>query len=148
MVQRIPPRWSHPSSAGNLHLLVETDDPALVLSDFSRFAEAGFVVALCTGPGRSVGPDDGDLPRPTRCPLVRQGRCELVRRADVVLHDLEAGLGIADRISERYPSKPVVCTDVCHPVPVEQQIRRLRAAACRLPTDRSHRRSPLRLGAG
>lgn len=106
MEQRMPRRtWSSAGLAGRRpRLLVEDDRPALAISDFSLFRDAGLDVAFCSGPG-----DD-----PGACPLLRGQRCALVDRADVVLHGLSSGLGIAAAIRRQHPELPVV---------VEQQRR-------------------------
>lgn len=79
-------------------VLIEDDHPALAISDFSRFEQAGFDVAFCSGPG-----DD-----PAACPLLRGRPCPALAAADVVLHDLEPGLGIAEAIRRQHPGIPVV----------------------------------------
>jgi hypothetical protein len=113
-----------------LRVLIETADPALAISDFSRYAAAGLDVALCAGPdGRTDG-----------CPLVNGHHCELVDAADVVL----SGLGDGDvlrALAAAHGHAPVVvgltptstvpegCIDMPVPCSVEGQIRILRAAA-------------------
>jgi hypothetical protein len=79
------------------YLLIESDDPALAVSDFTAFWEAGFNPAFCAG--RASG-------RP--CSLLESGECELVDRADVVLHRMQQRTGIADAIRESRPELPVV----------------------------------------
>lgn len=79
-------------------LLIEDARPALAVSDFFLFQDAGFDVAFCGGPG-------GD---PRACPLLRGERCLLVDGTDVVLHGLNAGLGVAAAIRREYPELPVV----------------------------------------
>lgn len=100
MEQRMPRRtWSSVGVAGRRpRLLIEDDRPALAISDFSVFHDAGLDVAFCSGPG-----DD-----PGACPLLRGQRCTLVERADVVLHGLSPGLGIAAAIHQQRPDLPVV----------------------------------------
>ena len=100
MKQRVPRRtWSSPGLAGRrLRLLVEDDQPAAAVSDFSLFQDAGFDVAFCSGP-------EGD---PGNCPLLNGRRCMLVDGADVVLHGLDSGLGIASAIRNQRPELPVV----------------------------------------
>lgn len=100
MEQRMPRRtWSSAGLPGRRpRLLVEDDRPALAVSDFSLFRDAGLDVAFCSGPG-----DD-----PGACPLLRGQRCALVDRADVVLHGLSPGLGIAAAIRRQRPELPVV----------------------------------------
>jgi hypothetical protein len=100
MKQRVPRRtWSSPGLAGRRpRLLVEDDQPAAAVSDFSLFQDAGFDVAFCGGP-------EGD---PGDCPLLRGRRCMLVEGADVVLHGLDPGLGVAAAIRNQRPELPVV----------------------------------------
>jgi hypothetical protein len=100
MKQRVPrSTWSSPGLPGRRpRLLVEDGRPAMAISDFSLFRNAGFDVAFCSGPG-------GDL---ADCPLVRGQRCMLVDGADVVLHGLDAGAGVAAAIRRQRPGLPVV----------------------------------------
>ena len=100
MKQRVPRRtWSSPGLAGRRpRLLVEDTRPALAISDFSLFQDAGFDVALCRGPGSDPG----------ACPLLRGQQCMLVAGADVVLHGLDPGLGVAAAIRRHRPELPVV----------------------------------------
>jgi hypothetical protein len=99
MRQRVPSTWRRPEREGHApRLLVESDDPVLAVSDFSMFAEAGFVVAHCAGPAG----------RPEDCPLLRGEDCGLVEDADVVLHRLEPASGVLEAILERHPEVPVV----------------------------------------
>jgi hypothetical protein len=107
MEQRVPRRtWTSPGLTGRRpRLLVEDDRPALAISDFSLFRDAGLDVAFCSGPG-----DD-----PAACPLLSGQRCALVDRADVVLHGLSLGLGIATAIRRQRPELPVVVEQACRP---------------------------------
>ena len=75
MEQRMTKRtWSPASLSGQRpRLLIEDDRPALAISDFSVFRDAGLDVAFCSGPG-----DD-----PGSCPLLRGQRCALVDRAEL-----------------------------------------------------------------
>jgi len=100
MKQRIPRRtWSSPQPSGrHPRLLIEDGHPALAISDFSLFRDAGFDVAFCSGPGDEPG----------ACPLLRGQRCPLVAEADVVLHGLDPALGIAAAIRRQHPELPVV----------------------------------------
>ncbi len=83
MKQRIPGRtWYSASERRRPHLLIEDDHPALEISDFAAFRDAGFDVAFCSGPG-------GD---PKSCPLLGGADCDVLAGADVVLHGLEPGL--------------------------------------------------------
>jgi hypothetical protein len=100
MKQRVPRRaWYSPSGpAHRPRVLVEDDDPALAISDFSLFQDAGFDVAICSGPGRT----------PVACPLLRGQECGVLARADAVLHGLDPALGIAAAIRRRHPEVAVV----------------------------------------
>ena len=62
------------------------------------FHDAGLDVAFCSGPG-----DD-----PGVCPLLLGQRCALVDRADVVLHGLSPGLGVAAAIHRQRRELPLV----------------------------------------
>jgi hypothetical protein len=106
MEQRMPRRtWSSADVDGRRpRLLIEDDRPALAVSDFSLFHDAGLDVAFCSGPG-----DD-----PGACPLLRGQRCALVDRADVVLHGLSPEMGIAAAIRRQRPDLPVVVEQQRH----------------------------------
>ena len=75
MRQRVPRRaWNSPDVTGRRpRLLVEEDHPALAISDFSLFADAGFDVAFCSGPGRASA----------ACPITHGQECPVLARADV-----------------------------------------------------------------
>lgn len=115
MKQRVSTRtWSSPGLARRrLHLLVEDSRPALAISDFSLFQDAGFDIAFCRGPGSDPG----------ACPLLRGQQCMLVAGADVVLHGLDPGLGVAAAIRNHRPGLPVVIEQprqepgIVYPVP-------------------------------
>ena len=99
MRQRVPPRWGSPARPHHVpRLLVEDDDPALAVSDFSRFRQAGFEVAWCSGPAGNA--DD--------CSLLRNGECPLVKGADVVLHGLNPDTRIASAIRTAHPETGLV----------------------------------------
>jgi len=100
MEQRVS-RRSWYSSAGaerRPRLLVEDGRPALEISDFGAFRDAGFDVAFCSGPGVIPG----------SCPLLRGAECEVAAQADVVLHGLGPDSGVAAAIRWWYPELPVV----------------------------------------
>ena len=91
--------WFSPHRPGHRpRLLIEDDRPALAISDFSLFHDAGFDVAFCSGPG-----DD-----PHACPVMSGQECPLLTAADVVLHGLDPALGIAAALRRRHPRLPVV----------------------------------------
>jgi len=99
MRQRVPPRWGSRDRARHVpQLLVEVRDDALALSDFTRFHQAGFEVAWCSGPAG----------RPEDCALLRNEDCRLVRGADVVLHALDPEGGVATAIRARHPGTAIV----------------------------------------
>ena len=92
-------KWLSPQQPGHRpRLLIEDDRPALAISDFSLFHDAGFDVAFCSGPG-----DD-----PHACPVMGGQAGPLLSAADVVLHGLDPALGIAAAIRRRRPRLPVV----------------------------------------
>jgi hypothetical protein len=83
MKQRVPGRtWYSASGHRRPRLLIEDDHPALEISDFAAFRDAGFDVAFCSGPGGA----------PASCPLLGGADCDVLAGADVVLHGLEGGL--------------------------------------------------------
>ena len=96
MKQRVPSRdWYSPGRPGRRpRVLVEDDDPALAISDFALFGQAGFDVAYCSGPGGAAG----------GCPVLRGQRCALLDGADAVLH----GLGLAAAIRRQRPRIAVI----------------------------------------
>lgn len=99
MRQRVPRRaWDASARPGRRpRVLVEDANPALAISDFSAFQQAGFDVAWCSGAGTANG-----------CPLLRGGECEVLAGADVVITGLHDGLAVAAAIRQRYPAKPVL----------------------------------------
>ena len=100
MKQRVPRRtWQAPGRTGrHPRILIEDAHPALEISDFSLFEQAGFDVAYCSGPGDDLA----------ACPLLRGQRCPLVDAADAVLQGLDPALGIAAAIRRQRPGMPVV----------------------------------------
>ena len=100
MKQRIPRRaWNSPAGAAHRpRILIEDDRPALAISDFSLFEQAGFDVGFCSGPG----------PGEAACPLPRGERCPALSGADAVLHGLDPRLGIAEAIRRVRPGTPVI----------------------------------------
>lgn len=95
MVQRPTVRPSR-----RYRLVVETDDPALAISDFTCFQEAGFDVAVCHGP-------DAEHP----CPAATGARCDAVADADVVLNALRdpaAQAVLAKAVRAAAPNVPMV----------------------------------------
>jgi hypothetical protein len=97
MKQRVPGRaWYSAAERRRPRLLIEDDHPALEISDFAAFRDAGFDVAFCSGPGGA----------PESCPLLGGADCDVLAGADVVLHGLEGGL-VAD-IRWWHPELPVI----------------------------------------
>lgn len=88
------------SRGAPLRLVVETNDPALTISDFVCFRQAGFDVTVCHGP-------DGDHP----CPVVTGDTCTALDRADVVLNaldDVDAQRTVVDAVHAAVPDVPMV----------------------------------------
>jgi hypothetical protein len=83
---------------GRPRVLVETADPALLISEHRFLVDAGFDVAVCGGPSED----------PSRCPVLRGEECELVTGAAVVLHALDPDLHIAAGIKAAHPNLPVL----------------------------------------
>jgi hypothetical protein len=99
MKQRVPRRaWYGGGAVHRARILVEDDQPALAISDFSLLGYAGFDVAFCSGPGSDPG----------ACPLLAGCECPVAARADVVLHGLDPRLGIAAAIRRRHPATAVL----------------------------------------
>jgi len=119
------------SARTRLLLFVEEPSPALGVAEFRRFEEAGFDLALCSGPC------EGRV-----CPLKKGGDCRLVDVADLVV----MGPGVAGHrakvaaaIQHTRPGLPIVvqmlrgdsgqCPPACvpsyYPVSVDGQIRSL-----------------------
>jgi hypothetical protein len=106
MKQRVPRRaWNSHGGAGRRpRLLIEDDHPALAISDFSLYEEAGFDIAYCSGPGANAGD----------CPLLQGKDCAVLAGADAVLHGLDPGLGIAEAIQQKHPGITVVVEQYRH----------------------------------
>lgn len=130
MRSRVPRSWGRGRERVHLpYLLVESDDPALAVSDFTAFLEAGFNAAFCAGPASG---------RP--CPLLDGRQCELIDEADVVLHRMPRGAGIAEAVRRTRPDLPVVVVapgsggDLAPTATVEAQTRVLRREVYRAKT--------------
>jgi CheY-like chemotaxis protein len=92
-------QWNGPREPGHRpRVLVEDDHPALAVSDFAAFRQAGFDVAFCSGPGSD----------PDACPLLHGQDCELLASVDAVIHDLDPGLGVCEAIRRLHPGVPVL----------------------------------------
>jgi hypothetical protein len=107
MKQRVSRRtWYSPPSTGRRpRVLIEDSHPALEISDFAAFRDAGFDVAYCSGPaGESAGSGHARGP----CPLLCGADCEILAGADVVLHGLDPASGVAADIRWWHPELPVV----------------------------------------
>jgi len=99
MKQRVPDRtWYSASERRRPRLLIEDGHPALEISDFAAFRDAGFDVAFCSGPGLT----------PETCPLLGGADCEVLAGADVVLHGLGPESGVAAGIRWWHPELPVI----------------------------------------
>jgi hypothetical protein len=105
MKQRVSRRtWYSPSSTGRRpRVLIEDSHPALEISDFAAFRDAGFDVAYCSGPAAGAAG-----PAPGSCPLLCGADCEILAGADVVLHGLDPASGVAADIRWWHPELPVV----------------------------------------
>ena len=92
--------WSEDRHPQRPRMLIEDPDPALQVAEFRCFEDAGFDVALCTGP------DEG-----SPCPLQQGGECRLAELADVVV--MGPGMAphraaVAAAIHRQRPDVPVV----------------------------------------
>lgn len=95
MFQRRSSTTAHP-----FRLVVETDDPALEISDFRCYQQAGFDVVVCHGPDRTHP-----------CPAATGEGCEAVEGADVVLNalrDADTQRVVVDAVRATAPRVPMV----------------------------------------
>ncbi len=109
-----PGEW--PDRTDRPRVLIEHPDGAALWAEADIMREAGYDVAVCTGPTerferrrtfgirlRTFADDEprSDHERPTLCPLLEQGRCSLVDGADVVVSttDLPQSRGILAALS-------------------------------------------------
>ncbi len=108
MKQRVSRRtwYSPPSTGGRPRVLIEDSHPALEISDFTAFRDAGFDVAYCSGP--AAGEAGREAAAPGSCPLLGGADCEVLADADVVLHGLDQAPGVAAGIRWWHPEMPVV----------------------------------------
>ena len=108
MKQRVSRRtWYSPPSTGRRpRVLIEDSHPALEISDFTAFRDAGFDVAYCSG--HAAGETGGEAAAPGSCPLLGGADCEVLAGADVVLHGLDPASGVAADIRWWHPELPVV----------------------------------------
>jgi hypothetical protein len=96
-------RVAEPSSRSHTKpwILIEDPSPVAEVSDHSLFRQAGFEVAVCTGP-------DG----PGTCPLIEGERCALAETADAVLFGLDlderAGRSVLRAHLHQHPETPLV----------------------------------------
>ena len=109
MKQRVSRRtWYSPSSIGRRpRVLIEDSHPALQISDFAAFRDAGFDVAYCSGPAGEAAAETAGSGHGT-CPLLCGADCEVLAGADVVLHGLDPASGVAADIGWWHPELPVV----------------------------------------
>jgi len=91
-----PGEW--PARTGRARVLIEHPDRAALWAEAEIIREAGYDVAVCTGPVEAA---DGVAAE--ACPLLVQGRCSLVDEADVVVSttDLRESRGILAAIGRR-----------------------------------------------
>ena len=111
MKQRVSRRtWYSPSSTGRRpRVLIEDGHPALEISDFAAFRDAGFDVAYCSGPaGEAAAETAASGDAPGSCALLCGADCEILAGADVVLHGLDPASGVAAGIRWWHPELPVV----------------------------------------
>jgi len=141
MKQRVSRRtWYSPSSIGRRpRVLIEDSHPALEISDFAAFRDAGFDVAYCSGPATEAAAESaGSGHAPGTCPLLCGADCEILAGADVVLHGLDPAFGVAADIRWWHPELPVVvktdapAPDGCTAIPaccsVKGQVEAVRRA--------------------
>ena len=100
MKQRTLSPWSEVRHRQRPRVLIEDPHPSLQVAEFRWFEDAGFDVAVCSGPG------EGDS-----CPLEAGGECRLAELADVVL--MGPGMAphratVAAELQRRRPGLPVV----------------------------------------
>jgi len=126
------PRSSHPSR--QRRLVVESDDPALAVSDFACFTGV-FDVVSCSGP-RENDP----------CPAIEGESCPVVQGSDVVLNQLsdpQVQRAVVDGVHATSPGVPMVvgmtpgaefslpdgCVPLTRSASVNGQLNALRRAA-------------------
>jgi len=141
MYQRPFRPWWEDQPQHRPRLLIEDPSPALEVAEFRCFEDAGFDVALCSGPGEDQG-----------CPLVTGDGCRLVDGADVVL--MGPGMAahrseVAAAIHRRRPGVPIVvqvprddagqcppgCVAETVPASVDGQVRAVSRALDHPPAD-------------
>jgi hypothetical protein len=119
-------------------VLIEDANPALAASDFAAYADAGFDVAVCSGPEQAE-----------ECPVLRGADCPLAANADVALFGPDRLFGVGREVLEafgrRYPatarlvsvarrdsegrySLPEGCTPLPFPTSVSGQVDAVRSA--------------------
>jgi hypothetical protein len=92
-----PDEW--PSRTGRARVLIEHPDPATLWAEAEAMRDAGYDVAVCTGPTKTF---ERASVRQT-CPLLVDGHCSLVEQADVVVSttDLGESQSLLAALSER-----------------------------------------------
>ena len=92
-----PDEW--PSRTGRARVLIEHPDPAALWAEAEAMRDAGYDVAVCTGPTKTF--ERSQLRQV--CPLLVNGRCSLVEHADVVVTttDLGESQSVLAALSER-----------------------------------------------
>jgi len=108
-----PGEW--PARSGRARVLIEHPDRAALWAEEQIMRDAGYDVAVCTGPIEPFERErsfsirlrtfsDEEAPageKPEACPLLADGRCSLVEEADVVVSttDLRQSRGILAALS-------------------------------------------------
>lgn len=100
MKQRTLSSWSEVRHRQRPRVLVEDPHPALQVAEFRFFEDAGFDVAVCSGPEEA-----------NPCPLAEGGECRLAELADVVV--MGPGMAphraaVAAEMHRRRPDVPIV----------------------------------------
>jgi hypothetical protein len=84
------------------HVVIETRDPGRAEAQAAALEAAGFSTTRCSGPGHQT----------RDCPVWWGQNCDLLDRADVVLHDLDprdpVDHDVFEGIRSRYARLPVV----------------------------------------
>jgi hypothetical protein len=120
-----PGEW--PAATTRPRVLLENPDGAETWAQAETLRNAGYDVAVCTGPIEVAGrrrpgyfeePAWLDRNARTLCPLVAGGRCGLVDGADVVVSIPELGEVVAAIRQKRGPDVIVEGTDGAIPLPV------------------------------
>ncbi len=86
---------------GTARVVIESRDSASAAATASTLQARGYDSVVCAGPGGRDG-----------CPLVSEGRCELIEDADVTYFDLDLDdadeRAVLESMRASYPQMPVV----------------------------------------